>query len=111
MDQTIALAGREWSLPVLAVRQNRVVVPLLLELVPAMAEAYRTARSDGAAIDRLALLKALAPRYEAMCTVCFTALTRANPDFARAEFDELPIDTEDLIAAMVPIARAAGVLR
>jgi len=115
VDQTITLAGRDWSVPVLAPKQNRVAVPLLLDLLPELADGYRRARVDasdaGRGINRLELLRALAPHYDAMCTIAFTALTRANPELQRDSFDDLAIDTEDLIAAMVPIARAAGVLR
>jgi hypothetical protein len=114
---TIRLAGRELSIPILAPRQNRTVVPALLDLLPKVVEARRYALVDPEdetqGINRLRLLAHLmdTKTYDTICDVIFTAITRAEPDFKRSEFDELPVDIEDLIAALFIVARQSGVIR
>ena len=109
---TISLAGREWPLPKLAPRQNRIVVPALVTLVPKILRARDEANAAG---DKTAL--AALPRYldtesyDALANVVFAALTRATPSLTRDEFDDMAADTFELLAAVAPIARAAGLLK
>jgi len=109
---TIVLAGREWAVPRLAPRQNRIVVPALLELIPkivaARQEAVRT--GDAGSIAQLARYLDTAS-YDRLATIVFTALTRAAPDLGRAEFDDMPIDTLELVASVRIIAGQAGLLK
>jgi hypothetical protein len=114
---TILLAGRNLPVPILAPRQNRTVVPALLELIPKIIEARKCAlvdpQDESKGINRLRLLTHLVDTktYDIMCDIVFTAVTRAEPDFNRAEFDDLPLDVEDLISAILVVARQAGVIR
>ena len=109
---TITLAGREWAVPRLAPRQNRIVVPALLELVPKILAARDDADAAGAKGGFATLARYLDTNsYDTLATLVFTALTRAHPNLARDEFDDMAIDTFDLIAAVAPIARAAGLVR
>ena len=110
-DPIVVLAGKEWPVPRLAPRQNRVVVPALLKLIPRILLAR--AESVAAQESNLAYLSRFIdePTYEQLAAVAFTALTRAHPELTRSEFDEMPIDTLELIASVSVIARQAGLLR
>lgn len=109
---TVTLAGREWPLPKLAPRQNRIVVPALFELVPKILKARDEADAAGekSSFTTLALYLDTGS-YDALASLVFAALTRATPSLTRGEFDDMAIDTFELIAAVVPIARAAGLIR
>ena len=48
--------------------------------------------------------------YDTLSTIVFTALTRATPDLTREAFDDMAIDTFELIAAVRTIALQAGLL-
>ena len=84
----ITIAGRDWPIPLLAPRQNRVVVP---------------------AIMRLASQPGL--QYEDLLEIVFAALTRARPALERAEFEEWSIATWELVEAIPVIATQTGLLR
>ena len=109
---TITLAGREWPLPKLAPRQNRIVVPALLRLVPKILAARDDADRAGEKGSFAALARYLdSESYDTLTNLVFAALTRATPDLGRETFDTMAIDTFELLSALVPIARAAGLLR
>lgn len=109
MDHTITLAGQEWPVPTLAPRQNRVVVPGLLEVIPQIIRA-RSDAPDASGLAQLARYLDTAT-YDRLAEIVYTALTRANPALSREAFDDLPIGTAELIGALNPIARAAGLYR
>lgn len=100
---TITLGGTVWNVPKLAPKQNRVLIPMLLEIIPKI----ETARASVG--DELAKMAALitTENYDKLCAISYTALTRANA-LTRAEFDDLPIDTTELIVAIPLIASQAG---
>ncbi len=103
----IDLGGRVWVIPMLAARQNRTVVPALLEVVPKIIKA----REDGGG-DLQQLARFLDTQtYDLLLDLTYTALTSAEPTLTREAFDDLPIDTLDLIGAVNTIARQAGLLR
>jgi hypothetical protein len=77
----ILIAGRAWEIPLLAPRQNRTILPLLLE-----------GRRD----------------YAALCDIVFAALTRAHPQLTRAEFEEWPLPAYELARAVSVIAQQTG---
>ncbi|HWE05186.1 MAG TPA: hypothetical protein VG274_00670 [Rhizomicrobium sp.] len=87
-DPTITIAGREWRIPPLAPRQNRVVLPGLMRLGKEPAEQYGT-----------------------LLDIVFAALTRAHPSMTREEFDDWPIATWELVESIPVIARQTGLLR
>jgi len=82
---SIVIAGREWRVPLFAPRQNRIVVPALLALGQRAAESY-----------------------DCLLDIGFAALTRAHPEIVRADFDDWPIATHELIAALPVIAKQTG---
>src|SRR5215469_16216778 len=107
----ICLAGREWPVPRLAPKQNRIIVPLLLRLIPrilkAREEAFAARENDLAYLGRF-IDEAT---YDELATAAFAALTRAHPDLKRTEFDDMAIETLELLGAVSTIARQAGLLR
>jgi hypothetical protein len=87
-DPTITIAGRAWPVPLLAPRQNRVVLPGLMRLGKEPAE-----------------------QYETLLDIVFAALTRAHPSITREEFEDWPIATWELVESIPVIAKQTGLLR
>ena len=106
---TVTLALRGWPIPVLAPRQNRIVVPALLKLIPKILAARNETGPAGSLLHLARYLDT--ETYDLLSELVFTALTRARPDLARAEFDDMAIDTLELIRAVHTIARQAGLIR
>ena len=108
----IILAGREWPVPKLAPRQNRIVVPALLDLVPKILRARDDADAAGEKGSYATLARYLDTQsYDTLAALVFAALSRAHPELARESFDDMAIDTFELVAAVPTIARAAGLLK
>lgn len=87
-EPEVMIAGRKWTIPFLAPRQNRIVVPALLRL--------------GTSGDN---------RYTLLLDIVFAALTRAQPGIVRDEFEEWPIATHELLDALPVIAERTGCLK
>jgi hypothetical protein len=87
-EPRIVLAGREWRVPLLAPRQNRIVVPALMGLGTCAEE-----------------------QYERLLDIAHAALTRAHPEIVRTDFEDWPIATDELIAALPVIAKQTGLTR
>ncbi len=108
---TMTLAGQEWPVPKLAPRQNRIVVPALFQLIPKILRARADADAAGEKGSYATLTRYLdTESYDALAGLVFAALTRAHPQLARDDFDDMAIDTFELVAAVPTIARAAGLL-
>ncbi len=89
----ITLAGKEWFVPTLALRQSRVVVPALIRLLPDLAELpsnWAPLSDDG---------------FDSIIDVVHVGLTRAYPTLSREEFLDLPISTSELIGALAVVMR------
>ncbi len=67
---TIKLAGRDWPVPLLAPRQNRIVVPAI----------GRWARAGDPAFST--------EQYDEAIAIVHAALTRAHPTLTREEFED-----------------------
>lgn len=80
-DPPVSIAGREWRIPLLAPRQNRVVLPVLME---------RTRD------------------YGRLADCVFAAMTRACPYLDRSEFDDWPVPLCELLDAIPVVARQTG---
>ncbi len=96
----VTLAGREWFVPVLAMRQARVVVPALMRLMPVLRDMQS---GEPAAMARLS-----SEDYDAIIAVVHSALTRAYPDLSREAFLDLPASTPELVAALGVVTRQTG---
>ncbi|HLY04273.1 MAG TPA: hypothetical protein VKR31_00850 [Rhizomicrobium sp.] len=113
----VTLAGAEYEIPVLAPKQNRIVVPLIDSVFPKIENARRKSFADpadekkGVVAYRWMVELVLNGAYDDLCAVTHAALTRTLPDLTRAEFDDWAVDTFELLAAVAVIARQAGLIR
>jgi hypothetical protein len=82
----IKLAGMEYFVPVLALRQNRALVPLLQRVLPRLKQI-----GDGVGIRE--------QDYDDLTVVAHVALTRAYPDITIDQLLETNISLEELILA------------
>lgn len=98
---SVALGGQRWPVPTLAARQNRVIDPLILSLLPVF--------SAWQADKTLSLSKLGAVQYEALLEIAFQAIRRAHPELTREQFLDLPVTLPELVAAFPVIARQTGV--
>ena len=108
---TIHLAGRDWPIPKLAIKQNRVVVPLVLKLVPELSQifaAIAAAEQSGHTMPQIDISE---ETFDRIATVVYTATTRATPGFARAEFDNLEIDLFELVEALNVVITQSGAFK
>jgi len=109
---SIKIAGKDWPVPQLAPRQNRVVVPALLNVLPKIIGAREQANGqmDGGGLAQLAqYLDTTA--YDKLTDIVFHALSRAHPELRRDDFDDMPVDTAELFAAISVIAHQAGLFK
>ncbi len=115
---TVHLADKDWEIPVLAPKQNKVIVPILVALIPRVVAARAAGMVDpsdetkGINLARVVIeLIGDAKTYDDLSVVVYTALTRANPALTREEFDNMPVDTMEMVAALTCIGQQAGLLR
>lgn len=92
----VRLAGRDWAIPDLAVKQ-------IMRLVPALARLDELAREAGGPG-----VVASEEQIRRIYDVAYIALTRAYPELTREAFDDLPIRIDEIVAALPVIARQAG---
>jgi hypothetical protein len=97
----VLLGGKSWPVPVLAAKQNRLIDPLILSLIPVFAQ-WQTDKAG-------ALTKLGEKEYDALVEIAFQAIRRAAPDVKRDEFMDLPVTLPELIAAFSVIAQQTGV--
>lgn len=109
---TIELGGERWPVPKLAPRQNEVVVPILLRLIPKLTEVVR-GQAPGQHVSNLAVLGKVLneENMHDLYTVIFHSLQRGHKAMTRDEFDDLPIGALDAVNAVMTIARQTGVIR
>ncbi|MFY9628340.1 MAG: hypothetical protein WAK03_09360 [Methylocystis sp.] len=96
----VVLAGREWFVPVLAMRQARVVVPGLMRLMPVLQDLQS---GEASAMARLS-----EDNFDNIVAVVHAALTRAYPELTHEAFLDLPISTPELVAALGVVTRQTG---
>jgi hypothetical protein len=96
----VTLAGREWFIPPLAMRQSRSVVPTLMRILPVL-EFGESPKIDAMRAFGEAQL-------DDLVNVVHGALTRAYPQLSRDEFLDLPIRLEELFAAIPVVAQQCG---
>jgi len=109
---SIRIAGKDWQVPQLSPRQNRIVVPALLDVLPKIVAARERAngQKDTGSLAQLALYLNTAA-YDKLTDIVFHALGRAHPDLKREDFDDMPVETAELFAAMIVIAHQAGLFK
>lgn len=114
---TVRLGGLDWEIPVLAIKQNRIVVPAVLKLVPQMAkmfaavQAAKAASSESDPAGGLLQLDISTETFDLMSDAVYAALTRAKPLLARTEFDNLPISLFDLVETLAIVMEQSGAFK
>ena len=99
----ITLGGEAFLVPILAAKQNKIIDPLILRLLPIFAKWN---------IDREAALALLGgEQYDDLLEIAFVAITREKPEITREKFLDLPITLSELIAAFSIIAEQTGVFQ
>lgn len=94
----ISVGGKDFDIPQLAVRQNRIIDPLIINLIPILS-AWTKDKN----------LNIGSKEYDDLLTIAFTAITKAKPDFKKEEFEELHITLPELITAFSTIAQQTGI--
>jgi hypothetical protein len=110
----VSLAGREFPIPLLGPRQNRLVLSVGVSLFKRMAplrmlvaEAQRT----GIKPDENALAAAFEMNEQdhiQLENVVYAGLTKAHPDMRKDDFLDAPIATSELMAAFFTIMQQSG---
>lgn len=100
----VALGGLEFFVPLLALRQARVVVPGLLKLMPRL----NAVQARIGAGDPLGATLLDQDDVELMIDVVHCGLTRAYPDFSRDDLLDLEAGFAELVAALAVIAKQTG---
>lgn len=98
----VKLAGREWPVPELAVRQLRIVRRPLIDLTDAIA-ATET-ETMGQRVMRLTTAQ-----YEELCEIVYQGLTRAHPSLTREEFLDMQASDMELFMAFLVVRRQSGI--
>lgn len=102
----IPFDGKDYPVPLLAPKQNRVVVPIIMRLMPRFNKLF----SDGkVSLDRLS--EVLDEKtYDELLEMYFLALNRAH-QISRAEFESTSVPTIDLISGFNIILKATGLFK
>src|ERR1019366_2692290 len=99
----VTLGGQDWPIPMLAAKQNRIIDPLILSLIPL----FSTLQTD-----RVAGMGMLGTKeYDAFTEIAYQATKRARPEFTREQFLDLPIALPELIAAFPVLAQQTGIFK
>lgn len=132
----IRLAGQDWPIPLLAPRQNRIVVPAVTKITRRMRDIaeqkFASLKEDErqALIDSLGseaelrtrlwkvtdfsfeIISALEPEFfDLVSDALYWSLTRAHPTLTRQQFDDMPIGMIEMVDAMGIIAQQTGMMR
>jgi hypothetical protein len=105
---TIAINGKLWPVPKLAIQQNQFVLPLVLQTLPALAEKLKAGAPDG--VHLMAR-----PEYwdyvRGSATVVYWGLQRGHKGLTREEFDDWAVDILELTDAVNVVARQTSSMR
>ena len=95
----ITLAGVEYFIPVLAIRQTRKVVPALMEIMPNLTQIS----TNPTLIDEAT--------YDRIVSIVFNALTRAYPDVSLDWLLDQPISVVEMVNSLKTIAAQTGLFK
>ncbi|HXN32444.1 MAG TPA: hypothetical protein VN894_11300 [Polyangiaceae bacterium] len=87
----ITLAGVEWPVPKLAIKQNAQIFPLVMAYL----------KNPQAALSTFEGIQGLS-------TMAFVALQRAHESLTRAEFDNMTITVDELVGAFQVVIAQSG---
>src|SRR5437879_5389126 len=94
LDQApkVSLAGRDFPVPHLAPRQQRIILPKLMSLMKFFTS------TDGK-LNPLNM-DLTTEQFDDLLDVIYVALTRGTPNLTRDEFMDMAIDFSDMLKAM-----------
>ena len=98
----ITLAGKDYPVPFLVPRQQRIVIPKLMTLMKTFVG------QDTGMVDPSNVTTEM---YDDLTDMVFVGMSRGSPDLTREQFMDMPINLFELITAMNVIATQTGVLR
>ena len=132
----IRLVGTDWPIPLLAPRQNRIVVPAVAKITKRMRDIaeqkFATIKDDErqSLIESLGsetelrsrlwrvtdfsfeIISALEPEFfDLLSDALYWSLTRAHPTLTRQQFDDMPIGMMEMVDAVGIIAQQTGMMR
>lgn len=99
----IILGGNDFRVPLLVARENRIIDPIILKLLPVFAQ-WQEDRAG-------ALAKIGAEEYNALHEITFVAIGREHKELKKEQFLDLPITLSELIAAFNVIAQQTGIFQ
>lgn len=95
----IVLAGKDFDIPQLAPRQQRIVVPAIMSMTNIM----------GKAEDFMKQMNT--EQYDKLLDLVFVACTRAQPTLKRDDFLNMPITVRELLDAIPTIMQQTGIVK
>ena len=109
---TVALGGKQWPIPELAIRQLRACRRQIIDLTEALSPVIekgdngeaRIVTTTGERVMRLA-----ADQFDQMCDVVYHGLTRAHPNLTPQEFDTLEATDSEIFLAFLVVRRQSGI--
>lgn len=101
LAKEVMLGGKKWEIPMLSARQNRVVDPLILGLLPLFA-AWQ--QDKAMAIGMLSQ-----QQYEALQEIAYQGIARGKPEVSRDSFLDLPVTLPELVTAFAVVAEQTGI--
>jgi hypothetical protein len=132
----VRLAGKEWPIPLLAPRQNRIVVPAVAKITKRMRDIAEQKFGSLDAQEKADLIAALGSEtelrsrlwrvtdfsfeiianlesefFDLVSDALYWSLTRAHPALTRQQFDDMPIGMIEMVDAVGIIAQQTGMMR
>lgn len=108
---TVKLAEKEWPIPVLSIRQNRIVVPAVLAFMPIIARIMKAIASQNENPEWYSDIKLTTPEFDLMSEAIYVSLTKGTPGLARNEFDNMEVTMEEMFAALPMVAKQTGIIK
>lgn len=101
----VMLGGKEWLIPLLAVRQHRIVDPGLIRMLPHFAMLNSALKTgDG----NVAINGFSTEQYDDLITIVHTSLWRAYPGLTKDAFLDMEITRDELVKAYSVILNQSG---
>lgn len=105
---TITIAGKAWPVPMLAVKQNRIVVPQILKLAPKLMSA--TDKNGEMSVPKLAEI--VTPEFfDELTEIVFLALNRGTPELTKEEFADMEFGMMDMLSSFLTVAQQTGLIK
>jgi hypothetical protein len=97
----VTLGGKEFTVPLLVARENRIIDPIILKLLPIFANWQDN--------KNLVLSQIGEKEYDALHEMVFVAINRLQPEMTKEKLLDLPITLSELINSFSVIAKQTGI--